>query len=49
MLPGDRHSRSRGVAVKATVRTSQVQSVNLTPQLLQSIRLLQLTAQQLEL
>lgn len=34
--------------MKAAIRTNLVQSVNLTPQLLQSIRLLQLTAQQLE-
>ncbi|NUS60532.1 MAG: hypothetical protein HOQ01_06250, partial [Lysobacter sp.] len=31
--------------MKASVRTSQVQGLNLTPQLLQSIRLLQLNAQ----
>ncbi len=35
--------------MKAIVRTSLAQSVNLTPQLLQSIRLLQLTAPELEL
>ena len=35
--------------MKTTVRTGQVQGMNLTPQLLQSIRLLQLTAQQLEM
>ncbi|MGO4551406.1 RNA polymerase factor sigma-54 [Lysobacter sp. 2RAF19] len=35
--------------MKASVRTSQVQGLNLTPQLLQSIRLLQLNAQQLEM
>lgn len=34
--------------MKATVRTNLAQGVNLTPQLLQSIRLLQLTAPQLE-
>ena len=34
--------------MKATVRASMVQGVNLTPQLLQSIRLLQLTAPQLQ-
>ncbi|MFD0738995.1 RNA polymerase factor sigma-54 [Lysobacter koreensis] len=34
--------------MKATVRLNTVQGVNLTPQLLQSIRLLQLTAPQLE-
>ncbi|MHB8913175.1 MAG: RNA polymerase factor sigma-54 [Lysobacter sp.] len=34
--------------MKATVRATMVQGVNLTPQLLQSIRLLQLTAPQLE-
>lgn len=34
--------------MKATVRTNMAQGVNLTPQLLQSIRLLQLTAPQLE-
>ena len=34
--------------MKATVRANLVQGVNLTPQLLQSIRLLQLTAPQLE-
>lgn len=34
--------------MKTTVRASMVQGVNLTPQLLQSIRLLQLTAPQLE-
>ncbi|MHB8912698.1 MAG: hypothetical protein ACYC42_08635, partial [Lysobacter sp.] len=33
--------------MKATVRATMVQGVNLTPQLLQSIRLLQLTAPQL--
>jgi len=38
-----------GGTVKNTVRTQMSQSVNLTPQLLQSIRLLQLTAPQLEL
>jgi RNA polymerase sigma-54 factor len=35
--------------VKTSVRTQLAQSVNLTPQLLQSIRLLQLTAPQLEM
>jgi RNA polymerase sigma-54 factor len=35
--------------MKATVRTQMSQSLNLTPQLLQSIRLLQLTAPQLEM
>lgn len=35
--------------MKATVRTQLSQSLNLTPQLLQSIRLLQLTAPQLEM
>ncbi|MET1024251.1 MAG: RNA polymerase factor sigma-54 [Pseudoxanthomonas sp.] len=34
--------------VKGTLRASMAQGVNLTPQLLQSIRLLQLTSQQLE-
>lgn len=34
--------------MKSTVRTTMAQGVNLTPQLLQSIRLLQLTAPQLE-
>lgn len=38
-----------GGTVKNTVRTQMSQSVNLTPQLLQSIRLLQLTAPQLEM
>ena len=35
--------------MKAGIRTNLVQGVNLTPQLLQQIRLLQLNAQQLEL
>lgn len=35
--------------MKAGIRTNLVQSVNLTPQLLQQIRLLQLNAQQMEL
>lgn len=35
--------------MKATIRTQLSQSLNLTPQLLQSIRLLQLTAPQLEM
>jgi RNA polymerase sigma-54 factor len=40
---------ARGVAVmKGNMRAGMVQGVNLTPQLLQSIRLLQLTAPQLE-
>ena len=34
--------------MKGNMRTAMVQGVNLTPQLLQSIRLLQLTAPQLE-
>lgn len=34
--------------MKGNLRTGMVQGVNLTPQLLQSIRLLQLTAPQLE-
>src|SRR5688572_12273549 len=34
--------------MKAGIRASLAQGVNLTPQLLQSIRLLQLTSQQLE-
>lgn len=45
----DRQYADRGFAiVKTTFRTSMAQGVNLTPQLLQSIRLLQLTAPQLE-
>ncbi len=39
----------RGHTVKASMRPQLAQSINLTPQLLQSIRLLQLTAPQLEL
>ena len=35
--------------MKASVRAQMSQSLNLTPQLLQSIRLLQLTAPQLEM
>src|SRR5690606_36425478 len=38
----------RGEAVKQVARAQLAQSINLTPQLLQSIRLLQLTAPQLE-
>src|SRR5690606_5200796 len=42
------HSASAGEAVKPSVRAQLSQGLNLTPQLLQSIRLLQLTAPQLE-
>src|SRR5690606_31991658 len=43
-----RQSRRGDTPVKTTMRPALGQSLNLTPQLLQSIRLLQLTAPQLE-
>src|SRR5688572_33395609 len=46
---GRRHRRMGTRNVKATMRPQLGLGVNLTPQLLQSIRLLQLTAPQLEL
>ena len=46
---GERDRNGRGSEVKTSVRAQLAQGVNLTPQLLQSIRLLQLTAPQLEL